>query len=312
MQELSLYEDAKKSVALLTEIDDVKDKLDKSQAVAEYMKRAGDTELATKAAKYSIYCQRQAGILLTGMEKNKGAEGNQSNQHSREVQSTNTTTPKTLSEIGITKDQSSQFQKLASIDENKFDEVVENQIDNGAIPNRSKTLKLASGDHNIATKHTGNNEWYTPSEYIESARSVMGSIQLDPASNEIAQETVKADEFYTINDDGLNYDWTGKNIWLNPPYSSSEIKQFIEKITDTDINQAVILTNNSTDTTWFKKLSEWCDLICFTGGRISFYSKDGQKTSPTNGQAFFYKGSQEDAFIQEFKQHGLIMRLCSE
>ena len=34
--------------------------------------------------------------------------------------------------------------------------------------------------------------WHTPAEYIEAAREVMGSIDLDPASCHIAQQAVKA------------------------------------------------------------------------------------------------------------------------
>src|SRR5258705_279177 len=37
------------------------------------------------------------------------------------------------------------------------------------------------------TEGTGENEWFTPAQYIERARTVLGAIDLDPASNPIAQ-----------------------------------------------------------------------------------------------------------------------------
>lgn len=64
--------------------------------------------------------------------------------------------------------------------------------------------------------NSGNNEWYTPKEIIDAAREVMGEIDLDPASSELANKTVRAEKFYTINSDGLTKEWHGR-IWLNPP-----------------------------------------------------------------------------------------------
>ena len=61
------------------------------------------------------------------------------------------------------------------------------------------------------TRNTGNFEWYTPAYIIEAARKTMGTIDLDPASSVIANETVKATTFYTIDDDGLIKEWGGRS-----------------------------------------------------------------------------------------------------
>ena len=67
------------------------------------------------------------------------------------------------------------------------------------------------------TAGTGDFQRYTPAKEVEAAREVLGTIDLDPASNPQAQETVKAEKFFTEDDDGLSKEWDG-NVWLNPPY----------------------------------------------------------------------------------------------
>ena len=60
-------------------------------------------------------------------------------------------------------------------------------------------------------------EWYTPKFYIRLALRVLGKINLDPASNALAQTWSEAEYFYTISIDGFSQKWFGK-IFLNPPY----------------------------------------------------------------------------------------------
>jgi len=164
----------------------------------------------------------------------------------------------------------------------------------------------------IAIKHTGDEESYTPEQYIESARKVMGGIDLDPASNDMAQHTVMAAEYYTVEDDGLTKDWHGK-VWMNPPYTARIINQFITKLVDGyndgSITDAIVLTNNNTDTAWFHEAVNSCSAVCFTAGRINFVKRDGSTSSPTNGQSFLYFGKHLQAFKKEFSAYGSIMEI---
>jgi phage N-6-adenine-methyltransferase len=165
--------------------------------------------------------------------------------------------------------------------------------------------------HSNRTIGTGENEWYTPSQYVELARSVLGEIDLDPASCEVAQRAVKAKHFYTEKDNGLKQEWHGR-IWMNPPFARGLIDQFMEKLLgelEADrVLSAIVLTHNFTDTGWFHRSAEIASAICFTRGRIKFINEEGS-ASPTNGQAFFYYGEDVEKFSKTFIDVGLVVHL---
>ncbi len=152
-------------------------------------------------------------------------------------------------------------------------------------------------------------EWNTPKEYIETARRVMGSIDTDPASNETANKVVKADVYYTKDDDGLTQEWRG-NIWLNPPYNMPYVEQLVDRAIydyeNNKISSAIILVNNSTDTGWFHRLFNYP--VCFTKGRIHFWAENGDLLATRQGQALFYLGKNENQFAKEFDTFGVVMR----
>ncbi|MCZ7575675.1 MAG: phage N-6-adenine-methyltransferase [Dehalococcoidia bacterium] len=78
-------------------------------------------------------------------------------------------------------------------------------------------------------RNSGDHEWYTPREWIEAARTVLGTIDLDPASCALANEVVRATRYYTIEDDGLFRRWEGR-IWMNPPYGLGLVDMFTSKL----------------------------------------------------------------------------------
>ena len=80
---------------------------------------------------------------------------------------------------------------------------------------------MKSNDQQI-NQDSGNTEWYTPDEIMEIVRAMLGVIELDPASNQMANERVKAGRIFTSKDDGLTQDWKAETLWLNHPFSKGE------------------------------------------------------------------------------------------
>ena len=158
--------------------------------------------------------------------------------------------------------------------------------------------------------NSGNNEWYTPSKYIELARELMGGIDTDPASSEIANQTVKASQFFTESDNGLAQTWKG-NVWMNPPYAQPLMSDFAQAVTDKyetgEINQACILVNNATETRWFQTMMGSASAVCFPATRIKFLDPTGKPSgAPLQGQAIIYMGDDTQAFIDAFGGEGFI------
>lgn len=160
---------------------------------------------------------------------------------------------------------------------------------------------------------SNNNEWYTPRQYIEAARSAMGSIDIDPASNEKANEVIRAKRYLTNAQNGLMYKWRG-NVWLNPPYgvvgrignqdiwSAMLVKQFALGY----VTRAVLLVNAQTGEKWFQKL--WDYHICFTNHRIRFIDEYGfENKQPTHSNALVAFGIPLQVFRQHFSRFGEIV-----
>lgn len=162
------------------------------------------------------------------------------------------------------------------------------------------------------TQGSGQDEWYTPSEYVEAARKVLGSIELDPASSQEANECIKAERYFTIDDNALTKDWKAATVFMNPPYSTGKVFEFVKKLRDElkagNVGRAIMLVNSYTDTAWFHIAEEIAVSICFTRGRIEFVDTRGERNSPICGQAFFYFDSDgdADAFGAVFRDYGFV------
>ena len=295
---------AKQSLMQASSITEVLDIRDKAEAVRVYAKASSQSlALQNKAAEIKLRAERRAGQLLKEMEKKPpGPEPKDRSHHATDL-------PPSLSDIGITKSQSSRWQKESEVSEEKFEQFVAECNDQEKEVTQSGLLSLAGAGHVSAA--TGENEWYTPERYIDAARRAMGGIDTDPASCETANANVLAKVFYSIDDDGLSQDWHGR-IWMNPPYSKDLCGKFIEKLRVEVLNgnckQACVLVNNATETHWGQVLLGISSAVCFPSGRIQFIDKTGKKAnSPLQGQMICYVGSKVLSFAEAFQHIGIVL-----
>lgn len=170
-----------------------------------------------------------------------------------------------------------------------------------------KEIKKSNpGTHVILSSES--NEWYTPAKYIEAVRLVMGLIELDPASCDAANKTVKAEVYYSKEDNGLGKVWFGK-VFCNPPYgglSGPFSAKLIDEYKAGNVSEAILLVNaNSTDTQWFYPL--WDYTLCFTNHRIDFISPEAKENNSTHGSVFVYLGENSGKFASIFSQFGAVV-----
>ena len=276
---------------------------DQASALEAFVKAAKDSLATSNAATaLKLRCERRAGELLALIGDSKGK-----NQYT--PKDGNSVLPPSLDDLGIDKIQSSRWQREAKVDDATFEEYVSDCTEKGVEVTQAGLLKIANGSH--VSLNSGENEWYTPRDYIEAARQAMGGIDLDPASCEVAQANVQAGRFYTIDDNGLDKKWTG-NVWLNPPYSKELIGLFAAKVAGESerFRQAVVLVNNATDTAWFHQMVSVASAVCFFRGRIRFLDKTGKPANtPVQGQAAIYIGPNVDAFRRAFSPMGFVVNV---
>jgi hypothetical protein len=117
--ELVRYDAMCRAIAEALEVDEVKEIRDRAIALETYARQARNFEAETKAARIRLRAERRAGQLLKEMPKAKGSPGNQYTGPLDRSEGS-----KTLAEHGISHDQSSQWQRLADVPEERFEKLL--------------------------------------------------------------------------------------------------------------------------------------------------------------------------------------------
>lgn len=308
---LAKLDKATQMLAEAKSLDEVKNIMDVAEAARTYARAAKlGLDAQNHAAEVKIRAERKAGELLLNLERGGGGD-----RKSDKIK--NTTQVNLISEYRevldaeeIPNTTAHRWQQAAQIPERTFEQHVAQVKDAGLELTTSGLLKAAKSPH--VAQNTGESEWYTPFEYIACAKAVMGTIDLDPASSDIANKTVGAKKYFTFEDDGLSKEWSGR-IWMNPPYSAELIRLFISKYSEEvksgNVTEGMVLVNNATETQWFNELVYVSNAVLFPSGRIKFLDPNGKPGAPLQGQALVYFGPNLKAFVSNFSDFGWIAKL---
>jgi len=176
------------------------------------------------------------------------------------------------------------------------------------------------------------NNWCTPTKWLDLVRDVIGDIDLDPASNDLANRYfVNAKRFY--DEDGLDLPWNARSVFLNPPYNKignrSGAGTWLEKLLHEHqsghCNEAIALSKTAPGYSWWDDLfhegpQAWQGPMCITRDRISFVhlswlnQADGTITVPKgksnkskSASSFWYVGPHTNRFFEVFGSVGTVI-----
>ena len=152
MTALSRVTDAKRSLAEARDLPEVLDVRDKAAAIHTYVKTIGESlEVQNAAAEIKLRAERKAGEMLSAMEK-VSPPGKKIG---------NSVLPNSLADLGITKMQSSRWQREATVDDETFAELVEEcnaagrELTQAAVLQKAKEKKDDPDEAELAEEASG-------------------------------------------------------------------------------------------------------------------------------------------------------------
>jgi len=84
-----------------------------------------------------------------------------------------------------------------------------------------------------------------------------------------AAENALCERYWTKETDGLKQDWTGCRIWCNPPYSRGQLRQWIQKASDSAAVSVLLIPGDCSTVASQLALATATE-ICFLNQRLRF------------------------------------------
>ena len=127
------------------------------------------------------------------------------------------------------------------------------------------------------------NAWYTPDRYLSAVREVLGQIDLDPYSDAVANETVKAKMFLTKEENANESAWFDGENYLFPLKLLEELHLFIEGVSLVDFfNRNGVSFSKSCPCVCFDKINSNQNLVPLDSKEWVHQIKDKQSVFTVN------------------------------
>lgn len=167
-----------------------------------------------------------------------------------------------------------------------------------------------TGKQDWRDKDIDKTERYTPEPIVSACRRAMGGIDLDPASCDRANRVVRADRYYTFEQDGLGFPWKGR-VFLNHPYGRGRNEAWMKKLFSEyekgNIDRACVVSYAATSEAWFRPLLDHPQ--CFLYGRTNFIGPDGRtmKGNPRGSVVtYLSRDGSSLGFFEQFETLGAV------
>ncbi|WP_368485469.1 DNA N-6-adenine-methyltransferase [Pseudoalteromonas sp. SD03] len=193
----------------------------------------------------------------------------------------------------------------------------------------------------LINQDSGNVEFYTPAKVLKYVHQMFSVVGLDPASNSIANKSVRAMNYFTKEDDALTQKWIANTVWLNHPFNKGElackpkcvkkicndpsyhkyrghcitediasngdwIDYYLEQFALGHFKEAMNITFVNSSEAWCQKLLN-AGLSCFIDGRTHFNDPQGNvKKGAPKGCFITYLGDRTDEFRKIFSALGVV------
>jgi phage N-6-adenine-methyltransferase len=148
------------------------------------------------------------------------------------------------------------------------------------------------GEKNVA----GTDVWLTPPWLLKQ----LGEFDLDPCAP-LNRPWDTAKKHYTIEDNGLAFEWEGR-VWLNPPYGRG-MEIWLSRLAEHNGGGLALIFARTETKAFFNEVWDKADALLFFRGRIKFHTPDGLEAQTAQSPSVLIAYGKAEVEVLRYVSH---------